>query len=181
MPIGGLPPLDSLARQIVTALVLSSGTRLALLGGMYEFLELRAVDEMSANPVAIGPGTSLREAAALFKRHDFNGFPIVSGKLLLGWFTKFDFLAAFRVTDDSIFPQYELLMERPVSDAMTPARAVLTVTPRTPLSRVLEKMVRHQVRSFPVIDDGRLVGVISREDVLRGLAQATGHIEPRIH
>lgn len=47
-----------------------------------------------------------------------------------------------------------------------------TVSPETPLTRVLEQMVESRHRSFPVVEGGTLVGVISREDVARALHRA---------
>jgi CBS domain-containing protein len=47
-----------------------------------------------------------------------------------------------------------------------------TVTPRTPLTRVLETLVRLRTKSLPVVEDGAVVGVIAREDVLQALRRA---------
>jgi CBS domain-containing protein len=69
-------------------------------------------------------------------------------------------------------PHYDELMRRPVVDVMT--EAVVHVEPVTPLTRVLQLMVDLKVRSFPVLGaGGRLVGMISREDVMRALREAT--------
>lgn len=63
-------------------------------------------------------------------------------------------------------------MKRPVAEMMT--EAVTHVEPITPLTRVLEMMVNLKTRSLPVIGPGReLVGMISREDVMRALREAT--------
>jgi CBS domain-containing protein len=48
----------------------------------------------------------------------------------------------------------------------------LTVSPDMPLTRVLEKIVETRYRSFPVVDNDVLVGVISREDVVTALRKA---------
>lgn len=144
---------------------------------MYEFLEKRVLEVMTQEVVTVGPATTLREAEQLFQTHDFNGMPVVTGELLLGWLTKLDLLKAFRFTDQSVFPQYEQLMTQAVSAVMTPAKETLTVTPRAPLSRVLEKMVKFRVKSFPVLDRDRLVGVVAREDVLRALDSTTSEAE----
>jgi len=63
-------------------------------------------------------------------------------------------------------------MSRPVAQVMT--EAVVHVEPTAPLTRVLQLMVNLKARSFPVIDpDGQLVGIISREDVMRALGETT--------
>jgi CBS domain-containing protein len=91
---------------------------------------------------------------------------------MVGIVTKFDFLKAFAFTTGQIVPHYDDLMKRPVAEIMT--EAVVHVEPTTPLTRVLEMMVNLKTRSFPVIGPGReLLGMISREDVMRALREAT--------
>jgi CBS domain-containing protein len=115
---------------------------------------------------------SLRDLEALFEKHDFNSFPVVEEGKMVGIVTKFDFLKAFAFTTGQIVPHYDDLMKRPVAEIMT--EAVVHMEPTTPLTRVLEMMVNVKTRSFPVIGPGReLLGMISREDVMRALREAT--------
>jgi CBS domain-containing protein len=116
--------------------------------------------------------TTLRELDKLFEKHDFNSFPVVEDKKMLGIVTKFDFLRAFAFTTGQMVPHYDELMRRPVAEMMT--EAVVHVEPEEPLTRVLQLMVSLKTRSFPVIGpDRQLVGIISREDVIRALKDAT--------
>jgi CBS domain-containing protein len=67
-----------------------------------------------------------------------------------------------------MMPRYDDLMKRPVADVMT--SEFIYVGEETKLTRVLQLMVDHRLRSMPVIDgDQRLAGMISREDVMRAL------------
>jgi CBS domain-containing protein len=119
---------------------------------------------------------TMRELEVLFDEHDFNAFPVVDDGKMLGIVTKLDFLRAFAFTSGRMVPHYDELMRRPVMEVMT--EAVVHVEPTAPLTRVLQLMVDLKVRSFPVIGaGGRLVGMISREDVMRALREATP--EPR--
>ena len=91
---------------------------------------------------------------------------------MLGIVTKFDFLQAFALTTRQIVPHFDELMRRTVADVMT--EAVVHVELAAPLIRVLQLMVGLKSRSFPVIgSDGQLVGMISREDVMRALKETT--------
>ncbi len=138
---------------------------------MYEFLDYEAHDAMTRKTVTVHPRTSIAAAQALLDEHDFNGLPVVDDEgELVGMLTKLDLLAAFDFDQDDILPRYHEIMERPVSLVMT--RDVRTVTPRARLERVLRKMVDTRCKSFPVVDSGRLVGIIAREDVLRALERA---------
>jgi CBS domain-containing protein len=144
---------------------------------MYEFLDYRVEDVMVSPAITVAPGATLSEAEALFDAHDFNGLPVVDAAgRLIGIVTKLDLLKAFRFTDDHMFPPYESIMGRPVGSVMT--RDVLTVTPRAPLTRVLEKMIDAGTKSFPVVDEERVVGMVAREDLIRGLRRAVAGEKP---
>ena len=138
---------------------------------MYRFLECTAGQYMTSAVRTVRRDTTLRELEALFAEHDFNSFPVVEDGKLAGVVSKFDFLRAFAFTTGRIVPQYEELMDRPIADVMT--EAVVHVDPDMPLTRILELMVNFKIRSFPVLaPDRRLLGVISREDVMRALGVA---------
>ena len=138
---------------------------------MYEFLSYRVCDAMTPGPVCIAPDATLAEAEAVFEAHEFDALPVVGpAEELLGVVTKLDLLRAFRFTDEHMFPPYEQVMASPVREVMT--AEPVTVMPRTPLTRVLETLLRLRVKSVPVVEDDRVVGVIAREDVLRALRRA---------
>lgn len=139
---------------------------------MYRFLDYTARMYMTAPARPVDRGTTMRELEALFRDYDFNAFPVVEDGILVGVATKFDFLKNFAFTGDRMVPPYEELMGRHVGDVM--ATEIISVAPATRLTRVLETMVAHRARSLPVVgDDGKLVGIISREDVMRALDDAT--------
>lgn len=138
---------------------------------MYEFLDYRVCDAMTEKPVVISSETTLSRIEEIFEDHEFNALPVVDAEQrLLGVVTKLDALKAFRFTPDHMFPPYEEIMATPASAIMT--ERVVTVSPRTPLTRVLETLVRTRSKSLPVVEDGRLVGIVAREDVLHALHRA---------
>ena len=140
---------------------------------MYDVLSYRVSDYMTTAPKTVGHETPLRELQRLFDAHDFNGVPVVDEQQrLLGLATKLDLLKAFTFTPDAMVPRYDAIMERPVHEVMT--REPITVPPDLPLTRVLQRMVDMRTKGFPVVDDeGRVVGVIAREDLLGALRDAT--------
>lgn len=88
---------------------------------------------------------------------------------MIGLLTKFDFLKCCALTLSSMVPRYDELMKRTVSDVMIDK--FIYVNTATKLVRALRLMVEHRLRSIPVIGSGqRPVGFISREDVMRALA-----------
>jgi CBS domain-containing protein len=138
---------------------------------MYRFLECTVSQYMTRSVKTVTSQVTMRELEALFEEHDFNAFPVVEKGKMLGIVTKFDFLRAFAFTTGQMVPHYDELMNRLVAEVMT--EAVVHVEPTAPLTRVLQLMVNLKTRSFPVMgSDGQLVGIISREDVMRALGDA---------
>jgi CBS domain-containing protein len=137
---------------------------------MYEFLDYRVEDVMS-RPVSVRADATIAEAEAILERNGFNSLPVVdAGERLLGVVTSLDLLRAFAFPEDTILPSFSEVMRRPVSGIMS--RDVHTVCPRTPLTRVLQKLVDSGNKSFPVVEDDRVVGVVAREDVMLALRRA---------
>ena len=96
---------------------------------------------------------------------------------LRGIVTQLDLLRAFEGHDEPIFPPYEEAMRRPVSDVMS--TTVRTVNPRTPVTRVLTRMVDTRSKSFPVVDARlRVIGIVARRDVMRAVREATAGARP---
>ena len=139
---------------------------------MYRFLECTTGQYMTREIESVTREATMRELEALFETHDFNAFPVVEAGDVVGLVTKFDFLKAFAFTTGQMVPHYDELMRRQVKEVMT--EAVVHVEPTAPFIRVLQLMVNLKARSVPVMDrERRLVGMISREDVMRALKEAT--------
>jgi CBS domain-containing protein len=141
-------------------------------GAMYRFLDCTVSQYMSREVETVTREVTLRELEALFAKYDFNAFPVLEEGSVLGLVTKFDFLEAFAFTTGQVVPHYGALMGRTVREVMT--EAVVHTEPTAPLTRVLQLMVNLRARSFPVLDSKRrLVGMISREDIMRALRDST--------
>jgi CBS domain-containing protein len=139
---------------------------------MFRFLESSAAQYMTKAVKSVTRQCSMGELETLFAQYDFDALPVVEDGKLLGIVTKFDFLRAFAFTTGQLVPSYDALMKRTVGEVMT--EGVVHVEPATPMTRVLQLMVNHRLRSFPVLGpDRQMLGVISRGDVMRALKQAT--------
>ena len=139
---------------------------------MNRFLECEVGHYMTRSVISVTRQITIRQLEALFEKHEFNAFPVVEDTKLLGIVTKFDFLRAFIFTTHQMVPRYDELMGRTVAEVMT--EEVVHVDPTAPLTRVLQLMVNLKARSFPVVGrKHKLLGMISREDVMRALREAT--------
>ena len=139
---------------------------------MESFIEQVVADHMTREVKAVTRGLTLRELGDLFESDDFNTYPVEEDGQVVGVVSKFDHLACFIFTPAHMMPRYDDLMKRSVAEIMTPE--FIYVGTDTRLTRVLQLMVGHRIRSMPVIDgDQRLAGIISREDVMRALRRCT--------
>ena len=144
------------------------------------FIEQVVADYMTRNVKTVTRGLTLRELGDLFEREDFNTYPVEENGQVVGLVSKFDHLACFVFTPAHMMPRYDDLMKRTVADIMT--SDFIYVGTDTRLTRVLQLMVDHRIRSMPVIDgDQRLAGIISREDVMRALRRCGGGGSRRTH
>jgi CBS-domain-containing membrane protein len=117
-------------------------------------LPVTAADIMTPDPLTLHPDTSVHEAAQMLSEHRISGAPVVdeSGRIV-GIVSEYDLIARTG-------PQ--------VSDVMT--RDVVTVPSNAPLDRVRAILVTQRLKRVPVTTDARLVGLISRADMVRELA-----------
>jgi CBS domain-containing protein len=140
---------------------------------LYTFLEQIAAGHMTRDAKAVSPDVTLRELVDLFEKDDFNTYPVEESSQVVGLVSKFDFLACFVFSPANMIPRYDDLMNQTVANIMTPD--FIYVRGDTKLTRVLQLMVDHRIRSMPVIEgDQRLIGMISREDVMRALQRCSG-------
>jgi CBS domain-containing protein len=135
---------------------------------VYKFLEQTVDSYMTRNVRTVLREHNLLELSEMFERDDFNSYPVEDDGQVVGIVTKFDILKCFAFTPSQMLPRYHELMARKVGDVMTPE--FIYVSPDTRLTRVLQIMVEHRVRSIVVLDNlQRLVGIIAREDVIAAL------------
>ena len=135
---------------------------------MYRFLQQTVAEYMTRAVKTATRELTVRDLNRMFERDDFNTYPVEEDGQVVGLVTKFDLLKCFAFTPSQMVPRYDDLMDRTVADIMT--SAYIYVGADTKLTRVLQLMVEHRIRSIPAIDnDNRLVGIIAREDVVRAL------------
>ena len=136
---------------------------------MYKFLQQTVADYMTRNVKTVTRELRVGELNEMFERDDFNTYPVEEDTQIVGLVTKFDVLKCFAFTPSQMVPHYDDLMNRTVADIMI--SAFIYVAADTRLTRVLQLMVEHRIRSIPVMDnEHRLVGIVTRRDVLRALS-----------
>ncbi|MDH2347180.1 MULTISPECIES: CBS domain-containing protein [unclassified Bradyrhizobium] len=135
---------------------------------MYKFLDQTVDSYMTRKVQTAKRDFDLLELSAMFERDDFNSYPVEDDGQVVGVVTKFDILKCFAFTPTQILPRYRDLMSRKVGDVMSPE--FIYVSPETRLTRVLQIIVEHRIRSVIVLNSvQKLVGIIAREDVIASL------------
>lgn len=129
---------------------------------------LKVKDYMTRRLVTVHPSTNVVEAMDLLLRNGISGLPVVDeGGDLVGVLSEVDLMQV--IVQDSYYDESVGI----VGDYMkTP---VETVAPGMDIYELAEQFIREHRRRYPVVHEGRLVGQISRRDVLRALEDFLQH------
>jgi CBS domain-containing protein len=146
---------------------------------------MNASQVMTRSLVSIGPDASILEAAGLMLEHKVSGLPVIdeSGDLV-GVVTEGDFLRReeigsqirrprwieFFTTPGRLAGEYVHASGRKVRDVMS--GEVRTVTEETELSEIARLMQEHAVKRLPVVRDKKLIGIVTRADLLRAVVSS---------
>ena len=152
---------------------------------------MRAADVMTPDPVCISPDASISEAIGVMLERKFSGLPVVDARgALVGIVTEGDLLRRtetgtqrkrsrwieFLVGPGRLASEYVQTAGRKVSDVMTPE--LRTVTEDTPLDAVVHLMEHHQINRVLVLRDNKLVGIVTRANLLHALASVAAETKP---
>src|SRR4051794_2121959 len=119
-------------------------------------------DAMTEDPRSIGPSASVVEAAQLMRDEHIGSLPITDGDTLLGVITDRDITT--RVVAETAD-----LATTSVGDVYS--QNLISVQPDKELEEALTLMARHQVRRLPVVENGRLVGIVAQADIALALSE----------
>ena len=124
-------------------------------------------DTMTGNPRSIDASASVVEAAQLMREGHIGSLPITHDGQLVGMITDRDITT--RVVADAVDH-----MKAPVGDVSS--RDLIIVEPDRDLDEALQLMAVHQVRRLPVVENGRLVGIVAQADVALSENEQTGKL-----
>jgi CBS domain-containing protein len=124
-------------------------------------------DAMTEDPRSIGASASVVEAARLMREQHIGSLPVTEDELLVGMITDRDITT--RVVAASAAPE-----TTSVGDVYS--RDLISVEPDNDLDQALQLMARHQVRRLPVVENGRLVGMVAQADIALKESDRTGEL-----
>ena len=152
---------------------------------------MKAADVMISNVITVTPDSDVVEVAKTLLSNRISGAPVIdkSGRLV-GIVSEGDLLRRAEMgterhrswwlqlltSKESLAQEFLQSHSRKVGDVMT--RGVVTVAPDTPLSDVATTLEKHGIKRVPVVKDSKLVGIVSRANLLQALASMRKDVQP---
>lgn len=156
---------------------------------------MKVKDVMNKDVITCKPDDTLGTLASLLKENHISGLPVVDNGKVVGLVSETDLLKLFKfpeISNELWLPSpfeiieipirnlvqieetkkaFENIKLRPVKDIMTTTIHAISTTDS--LEDASSMMVKYEVNRLPVIDNGTLVGIVARSDILRGLSEST--------
>ncbi len=152
---------------------------------------MKVRDVMNVMPVTVQAEAQVSEAARLLREHKVSGLPVLDGEKLVGVVSESDLLRLLSVEEEegglwlpSPFEIFEIpfrdlvkwermhaaldeIPKKKVADVMS--RNLHDVGPDDTVEEAASIMTRHRINRLPVVEEGRLVGLVTRGDIISGL------------
>lgn len=154
---------------------------------MFRDSKLTAADVMTSSLATVHADTNLQTAARMMLEFQVSGLPVVddAGKVV-GVISEADLIRTDDVADKrhdwwlhvladgyQLAPEYLMAIDevqRPVSSVMH--HEVISVALTTPVREVTQFMSKHNIKRVLVLDEGKLVGIVSRSDLMKAIAKS---------
>ncbi len=148
---------------------------------------LAARDIMTTEVITVSPETLVSDLAETLAGKNISGLPVVDANgALVGIVTQSDLVErvqelelppAINILDFHVYLQIpshsiqkvQKMLGTTVADVMT--TKVITVSPETPVPQVALLMEKHKIHTIPVLDQGKIVGIIGKMDLVRAVAR----------
>lgn len=152
---------------------------------------MRAKDVMTTHVLTVGSDASVMQAAQLMLKNQISGLPVVdSNGSLVGIVTEGDFLRRgeigtarrrprwleFLIGPGRLAEEYVRVSGRKVKEIMS--TNLHTITEDTPIGEVVDLMERKRIKRLPVVQGRRLVGIVSRANLLHAVASLAQNAVP---
>jgi CBS domain-containing protein len=146
---------------------------------------MKARDVMTTHVITISPNATIQEVAEFLLQHRISALPVVNQDgALVGIVSEGDLLRRSEVGTDrrrswwlrmlvgqeTLAAEYVKAHAGKVADVMT--KRVITAEPMTPLSEIATLLERHSIKRIPIVENARLVGIVTRANLVQAYAVA---------
>lgn len=162
-----IPVVQNPSDRTVVGIVKIEDLLRRVVGGLEEKIPVKNV--MSKDVVHVGEDDDINSAWETMERSKLSGLPVVRYdktrhlKKVIGLITRTD-IVRYGTTRISVESKKGRTPPKVKSVMMSPT---LTISPEAPVEKAVEIMLRNRVKRLPVVEDGRLVGILSRVDVIK--------------
>ena len=149
-------------------------------------------DVMNKSVITCAPEDSLGEVARLLRENNISGMPVVDKDKIVGMVSEGDLLGLFESHESSgelwlpspleiieipirsivrlekAKKALENMTQKPIRDIME--KTVHTISPDDTLEKASNMITGHKVNRLPVVENGTLVGIVARSDIIKGLS-----------
>ena len=142
---------------------------------------IKVEEAMTKNVHTVNPQATLAEAVDKIVRFRVRRLPVIDGQGLTGILTVTDILRYLLMEEKQVEillydVEIEKVLEKKVSDIMCPD--VITIKPSSDVGEAIDVMLKHDVSGLPVAEGNRLVGILSRIDVVMRVLRTVGPASP---
>jgi CBS domain-containing protein len=154
---------------------------------------MKVLEIMTPDPITVQVDTRVRDAAGILRRNKIGGLPVMEGGQVVGVITESDILSLLTVeepSDDLWLPSPLEIIEVPIREYINwnktkkalasigdmKVREVMTspailISADADIEEAAELMLQEGIARLPVIKEGRLVGIVTRADIVRGIGK----------
>ncbi|ABR55186.1 putative signal transduction protein with CBS domains [Methanococcus vannielii SB] len=149
------------------------------------------VKNVMKTPITLNKDDSIEKVIKLFREKSISGAPIVEGERIVGIISESDIIKSITSHDERVslvLPSPFDLIELPLKTALkveqfmedidnalkievweAMTEKVITISPETTINKAAETMVKNKIKRLPVVENGKLVGIITRGDLIEAM------------
>jgi CBS domain-containing protein len=128
-----------------------------------ERVNFPAKELMNPNVVSVGPDATLKEVAELMDEHKIGSVVVIDNDEAVGIVTERDFATKIMIKSYLPDTKVSVVMSSPV----------IHITPNQSAAEIIDIMANKEIRKIPVIDNGKVIGIVSGTEFLRLFIQAS--------
>jgi len=161
-----------------------------------EVPRMKVIDIMNPNVITVKPDTTVRECIKVLRENKISGVPVMTDRELVGIVTENDILSLLEIPEHTGYwlpspleiievPVREIVERLELRDSVSEdvgewkvdrvmKKPVHTINGDADIETATEHMMRHKINRLPVVDEaGKLIGIVTRGDIIKGIAEGS--------